>query len=123
MTVAISRGKYSIMPMTLKMCSKCRTPMLGHGWTKKCVNCNIQYANVKKKALLTERQLMDLLDLQWQMMEVNNLLLQKERAEEAANEQRELEEMVQRIRAKYGLNEKASTVETNRGGPGIVLVG
>lgn len=120
---------YRCAPYKKGKCEKCRKIFLRQSWNKYCVNCS--YGNIAKRkmrALLTEEQALDLLDIQHKMMDVNQAIVDKMDADELAREKQELEELRTRVYQKYfneiiGKNEKALRMETHPQGPGIVRVG
>ncbi len=96
------KEKFDTNPLQPKGCKICSTVFLSDfSASKYCINCNPHLTTLRKKVLLTESQLMDLLDLQWSMIMANTLEAEKAEQEEIAAEKLYYEELRKKVWNKY----------------------
>jgi hypothetical protein len=119
-TAKAAHENFHTKPFSLKTCEKCGSLFYVEKKGRHCINCNPQYAFSNKRVLLTEKQIMEIWELQWAMMDLNLLKANRIDVETEKAERREREETIARIKAKY---EKAVLGETIPSTATVVHVG
>ncbi len=90
----------AFQPFKIGVCIDCKGLYLKQTWNKRCGNCSYGSSRTMK-ALLTEQQLLELLDLQKAMIKYNQDKVNKMEAEELAAEKKETDELREEVRKKY----------------------
>ncbi len=100
-TARVAHEKFHSKPFSLKTCEKCGSLFYVEKKGRYCINCNPQFSFSNTRVLLTEKQIIEIWELQWAMMDLNLLEANRIDVENEAAERREREETVARIKAKY----------------------